>query len=249
MRSWAHNDDRSITRRSLVFSGLIHELMSNSSVRLYRMNIVKGNRWKQVFFWSTQQWCKVERSLAGHRKADYGDSFTYSCRSCWLGLEEIRWRLTYCKGILVDAATGCIFPRLRSNLQESFDQQDCTASDSLHHSSVGGFNVSSQANPIGIGVGFNEGHPETHRCTNGEDNKTMATYWCSGLTSIRQLPYIKLQRLLQSHFTFAPWLSIHLRPLLLIRPYQTSRSPTTESPFEAFPALPRHLFPSRYLPS
>lgn len=46
-------------------------------------------------------------------------------------LEEIRGGPTYCKGILVDAATGCIFPRLRSYLQESFDQQDPMASDSL----------------------------------------------------------------------------------------------------------------------
>lgn len=32
--------------------------------------------------------------------------------------EETRGGPTYCKGILVDAATGCIFPRLRSYLQE-----------------------------------------------------------------------------------------------------------------------------------
>lgn len=147
------------------------------------------------------------------------------------------------------------FPRLWSHLQNPLINKIVRHQPPFITDLLADPNVASQANPIhriGIGVGFNKGHPETHRRTKGEDNKTMATYWFSGLTFIRPLLYIKLQRPSPIPFYFCAmafhstildscsWSGHTKHPVL---------QPFSPHSLQAFPALPRHIFPSRYLSS
>lgn len=202
------------------------------------MNLVKIG--ESRFFWSTQR-CKLERLWQYIEQRTMG--FRSLIHADHAGLKEIRWLPTYCKRIHTSRRCDRLHLSPPSKPPSRILWSTRSYAIRLPLTQICWWIQCCQPNKsYRDWVGFNKGHPVTHRCTKGGKNKTMATYWCSGLAFIRHSFYIKLQHLLLSRLLLRHGFPFPLRPLLLIRPYQPSRSPTTQSPFEAFPVLPRHIF-------
>lgn len=185
--------------------------MSNGSIPSIP-NVHCLNKSESRFFLSHTEQCKVERLWQDIEKADYGD-FVHSFMPIMLlaGLEEIWWRLTSCKRYTSRCCDRLHpFPAFEATFKNPSINKDRTASDSP-------FITDLLADPMlpakQILSGLGSDSIRAIRKVTGAQEAKITRLWLQTdvvdwLSSDIHYNYIKLQRLLQIHFTFAPWLSI-----------------------------------------